>query len=378
MKARTDDRKWNGLTAQFRGSAFVQQQLRRACTCLAVIAWLAGMGASAATAASNTLVIASWNVENLFDPADDPDNPGDDEFTPRGWAGWTAARYALKLDHLAEIIAAMRPDILCLAEVESRQVLIDLSRVLRDKFAWDMPAIVHRNGHDTRGIDVAMLARWAPAATRWLTPHPIQRDVLIARFETNGRPLTVICNHWKSRVGKLAECNEIRTIEARAVRAEVARLLAAAPAAAIVAVGDFNDNVDSDILTREAGFTLYDGTAAAAQTGTLHNLAGLLPIAQRGTFYYGQGRTWNSFDSASVSRGMLPAAPHPAVWQASTNSCGPFVLPQQRNAEGHPLPFRRVRKKDADGVIWSTYLTGYADHFPIRLELRAAPAGTAE
>jgi endonuclease/exonuclease/phosphatase family metal-dependent hydrolase len=373
MKKRTGDRKWAGLTALFGCLSVVRWRLGRICTCLAVLAWLGNAGASAATAGSNTLVIASWNVENLFDPADDPDNPGDDEYTPRGWTGWTPVRYTLKLDHLAEIIAAMRPDILCLAEVESRQVLVDLSRVLRDKHAWDMPVIVHRDGHDTRGIDVAMLARWAPASTNWLTPHPIQRDVLIARFESNGCPLTVICNHWKSRVGKLAECNEIRTIEARAVRAEVARLQAAAPGAAIVAVGDFNDNVDSDILTREAGFTLFDGTAASAQTGTLHNLAGLLPIAQRGTFYYSQSRTWNSFDSASVSRGMLPAAPHPAVWQVSTNSYGPFVLPQQRNAEGHPLPFRRVRKKDPDGVMRSTNLTGYADHFPIRLVLRAAP-----
>jgi hypothetical protein len=141
----------------------------------------------------------------------------------------------------------------------------------------------------------------------------------------------------------------------------------------LVAIGDFNDNIDSAILTRDAGFALYDGTTASAATGTLHNLSGLLPVARRGTYYYGKDRIWNSFDSASVSRGMLPAAPRPAPWQVVTNTYGPFVLPQQQNVDGQPLAFRRVRKKDANGVIQDTYLTGYADHFPIRLELRPAP-----
>lgn len=375
MQASTDDYKRTGLIPTFGNLRYSTIWIRRLLRIgLAITAcWLAvDMGANT-IAASNTLVLASWNVENLFDPVDDPDNPGDDEYTSHGWTGWNEDRYAKKLDHLAEIIAAMRPDILCLAEVESRKVVVDLARVLRQKYAWDMPAIIHRDGQDQRGIDVAMLARWAPVGTNWLTPHPLQRDVLIARFETNGQPLTVICNHWKSGVGKKTECNAIRTIEAHAVRTEVTRLLTVTPDAAIVAVGDFNDNVDSVILTHEADFTLYDGTATSAATGTLHNLAGLLPITQRNTYYYNQGRAWNSFDSASVSRGMLPAATRPAPWRVNTNAYGPFVLPQQRNAAGQPLAFRRVRKKDADGKIWSTYLTGYADHFPIRIELHAVP-----
>ena len=33
--------------------------------------------------APQTLVVAFWNVENLFDTEDDPDNKGDDAYTPR-------------------------------------------------------------------------------------------------------------------------------------------------------------------------------------------------------------------------------------------------------------------------------------------------------
>ncbi len=32
--------------------------------------------------AERDIVVASWNIENLFDAEDDPDNPGDDELTP--------------------------------------------------------------------------------------------------------------------------------------------------------------------------------------------------------------------------------------------------------------------------------------------------------
>ena len=336
-------------------------------SCLRVVA--------APAAATNRLVIASWNVENLFDPYNDPTNPGAVDFTPGGLERWTSARYALKLDHLAEIIASMQPDVLCLAEVENCRVLEDLVCVLHVKCNYELPVILHREGGDRRGIDVAMLARFAPTATEWIAPVPQQRDILIARFEVAGRSLTVCLNHWKSWLGPKEEDVAIRTIEARTARAEVARRLAKNSAAAIMALGDFNDNADAAILTTEAGFALWSPSAVVATNGAtvLFNLSGLLAPAARGTFYYGKDRVWNSFDSMSVSRGMLPGAAQPSAWQVATNSYGPFALPQQRDRYGHPLSFHRARKKDENGVFHDTYITGYSDHFPVRVVLQAAP-----
>jgi hypothetical protein len=154
------------------------------------------------------------------------------------------------------------------------------------------------------------------------------------------------------------------------VRQAVDALLADDPGAAIVAVGDFNDDIESPILLHEAGFAIYDGTPVSASTGVLHNLSGLLPEgAGRGTYFYNARKSWHAYDSASVSRGMLPEAPHPAPWQAVTNRYAPFALPRQRDTEGQPLPYRRIRKKEEDGVVRSRFIAGYADHFPIRLEL---------
>jgi hypothetical protein len=155
----------------------------------------------------------------------------------------------------------------------------------------------------------------------------------------------------------------------------VARILAAEPAAAVVALGDFNDNVDSSILTNDAGFALWSPAAAAATNrgALLLNLSGLLTPAARATYYFGRDRIWNSFDSMSVSRGMLDGGAVTSAWLVATNRYGPFVLPQQRDADGQPLPFHRVRKKDGTGKIVDKYYTGYSDHFPVRVELLPAP-----
>ena len=99
------------------------------------------------------IVVCNWNVENLFDTEDDPENKGDDGYTPRGWMHWTENRYRLKLEHLAEIIEAMKPDILCVEEIENRRVLEDLSNQLRKQKRHPMPYIVHRESSDKRGID---------------------------------------------------------------------------------------------------------------------------------------------------------------------------------------------------------------------------------
>ncbi|MEI7948473.1 MAG: endonuclease/exonuclease/phosphatase family protein, partial [bacterium] len=114
---------------------------------------------------SNTLVIASWNVENLFDTIDDPANPNDDGYTPDGWTHWSTFRYTRKLSNLAKVIATMKPDILCLMEVENRLVLNDLVATLKKEQNYELPVILHRDCQDTRGIDVAMLAKVAPVAT---------------------------------------------------------------------------------------------------------------------------------------------------------------------------------------------------------------------
>lgn len=317
-------------------------------------------------AESNTLVVASWNVENLFDTIDDPDNPNDDSYTPEGWTHWSTYRYTRKLSNLAKVIAAMQPDVLCLTEVENRLVLQDLVAALQKEQNYGLPVILHRNGQDTRGIDVAMLSKHAPVNTNWFCAVPAQRDVLACDFLINGQPLTILANHWKSQLGTQEESDSIRRTEAKAVRKFIDARLEKEPTAAIVVTGDFNDMVNSPILTQTAGFSLDEEQVRTnASRHLLWNLSGLLPETARGTYYYAATKRWSSYDSMSVTHGMLTNSAPAAPWQVKPETYAIFKYPDHVQTNGTPKPFRYIRSK-ADG---NRMVMGYSDHFPVRVEL---------
>jgi hypothetical protein len=76
-----------------------------------------GLGPAAANPAPAPFFVANWNVENLYDAVDDPDNDYDDEFLPNNvTTRWTQVRYETKHDNLARVIADMNhgegPDLL--------------------------------------------------------------------------------------------------------------------------------------------------------------------------------------------------------------------------------------------------------------------------
>ena len=76
-----------------------------------------------------SLVVVTYNVENLFDTINSPQFD-DDAFTPAGDKNWTYDRYEKKLNDLARVILTIPekelPAIIGLAEVENRKVLEDL------------------------------------------------------------------------------------------------------------------------------------------------------------------------------------------------------------------------------------------------------------
>ena len=74
--------------------------------------------------------LMTYNVENLFDLADNP-LTADDDFLPTGACAWDSLRYRGKLAHLSRAILAAggdRPvDLVALCEVENDTVLRDLT-----------------------------------------------------------------------------------------------------------------------------------------------------------------------------------------------------------------------------------------------------------
>jgi hypothetical protein len=76
--------------------------------------------------------IAFYNLENLYDPADDP-GKSDDEFTPTGANHYTEKVYRAKLHNMAFALSQLAvdknaegPALIGLAEIENEKVLRDL------------------------------------------------------------------------------------------------------------------------------------------------------------------------------------------------------------------------------------------------------------
>jgi len=337
------------------------------CLTAVLVHWAAAVGGQAPRDATalRTLSVVQWNVENLFDTHNDPDNDGDDSFTPDGWRHWNETRYRLKLRHLAEMLRELDGDIVCLQEVENRRVLDDLCDLLRREMKVDYPHILHREGPDHRGIDVAILSTVKPTDCRWLTPVQEQRDILIAKFAPGGSALVVMVNHWKSRVGPQAKATSMRTRQAQAARAELDRILKDSPRSAIMVVGDFNDDFDGLTITNVLMSSTDIGNVEADPKGRiLYNLHAGLPENRRGSFYYRGGKRWNTFDSISVSRAMvLGDAPGWRVRDGSYDVVRPVAMSDDA---GTPVPFRIVKNK-ATGK--HEYVTGYSDHYPVKVVL---------
>ena len=77
--------------------------------------------------------VAFYNVENLFDTVDDPNNGWDEAMTPEGKDKWTEKKYKTKINNLSKVIAGIgkettntHPTVVGLCEVENRKVLIYL------------------------------------------------------------------------------------------------------------------------------------------------------------------------------------------------------------------------------------------------------------
>ncbi|MCZ6775120.1 MAG: hypothetical protein O7D34_01545 [Ignavibacteria bacterium] len=110
-----------------------------------------------------TIVVAWWNLENLFDTTNDVDRllqfGSDDEFTPQGTKERTLNRYEQKLRNVASVISLMNdgegPDILGVCEVEHEHVLRELAR----RYLADMNyEVVYHESPDARGIDVSFIS----------------------------------------------------------------------------------------------------------------------------------------------------------------------------------------------------------------------------
>lgn len=224
---------------------------------------------TSAFAQKHRYVVGFYNVENLFDIYNDPAK-NDEEFLPEGNNKWTQAKYDKKLGNIARVISAIKAEtgvfhtILGVSEIENRFVLEDL--VSQPAIADANYQIVHYDGPDRRGVDVALLYR--PDQFTYIDSESIPftfegadvhitlnqeqqnyfrtRDILMVHGQIEGEDIAVYVCHLPSRIG--GKGFDLRSRGAEIIYDHSIELKKKYPNIKVVVMGDMNDNPTDDSM----------------------------------------------------------------------------------------------------------------------------------
>lgn len=310
--------------------------------------------------------VVFYNVENLFDTENDPQNPGDDEFLPFAEKQWDEERYAKKLSDLSEsffLINNKTPLFFGLAEVENKTVMYDL--IQQEKFRTTPYKIVHFDSEDRRGIDCGFV--YDSAKCTLLSQEqiririPTEEDfrtrsiihVLIA-FSGN-RKLHVFINHWPSRGEGTEESTPRRLATAAILRQNIEEILSKEEDANILLMGDFNDT-PSDLSIRDIL------RAKGQHEQETKDLISLLASAQnKGKGTINHRGDWEVFDQLIVSQGLIYAKSGLEIMENKAS-----ILKD----ESLLYTYKNGDQKPVATYGGDLYYGGASDHLPVYLFLK--------
>lgn len=321
--------------------------------------WLA-TGPINAQPHEQVLKVCFWNVENLFDPADNPAT-NDDEFTPEGERRWTHRRQYAKLLRLTQVLMAIgegqAPALVGLAEVENDAVMQRWTRhtPLRK---WNYRYVM-TDSRDRRGINVALMydsavfhllghESWSVVMPRGINPT---RDLLHAWGQLHsGDTLDVVVCHLPSRRGGAMKTAANRRAVRQRLQQAADSLLRERQSPRLLVMGDMNASPQ-----------------ASAKSGTYSGLINLMLPLERALMrtpgrvgsYKFRGE-WTFLDHLLVNEAMLDSAK--AVWVSGARSVAfLFMLTDDVAYPGH-RPLQEYRGFGHEG--------GFSDHLPVCLDLR--------
>lgn len=298
-----------------------------------------------------------WNLENYFDPFDDPAT-SDDEFTPFGEKYWSWKKFVTKRNGIAKVIISTGnhymnyPSLIALAEVENRFVLEQLVR--STPLALVNYGVIHRDSPDERGIDVALLYRkevFRPISVEYMNIHlpdssSKTRLILYVKGVLEDLDtLHIFVNHWPSKFGGEAISRPKRMAAVETLKAKCDSIFVNNDRANIILAGDFNDTPDSQIFDKLCNF---------------FNLSRKFLDTGEGTIRY-KGR-WELIDQFFVSENLMNASEPIFCDSSSMRIYRPGFLMEKDNE------FLGERPKRS--YIGSRYNGGISDHLPIILTIR--------
>ena len=315
--------------------------------------------------------IMFWNLENFFDPFNDP-STSDDEFTPKGQRRWGWNRFAKKRNDIAKVIISTGeavssdnniseinyPVVIGLAEVENHFVLEQL--VKATPLAMLDYKIIHRDSPDERGIDVALLYRrkyFKPVSINYYpvitsdTSFKTRLILYVKGVLEELDTLHVFVNHWPSKFGGELISGPKRQAAAKKLRIACDSIFQSNNKANIVIMGDFNDTPDSDLFKKVTG--------NGVDNSNLYNLAIGIRRLGEGTIKY--RASWELIDMFFVSSNLLDRNEPVCCLDCAMRIFRPEFLFEEDKIYLGKKPFRCY--------IGPRYNGGISDHLPVILTI---------
>ena len=317
---------------------------------------------------AQSMKIMTYNVENLFDTKHDS-LKNDTEYLPDSELRWTNKRFYDKLHEVMQVIIGVGGDelplLVGLCEVENNFVLDIMTK--SDPYNQLGYDYVHYEGPDTRGIDVALLYqkdKFTPLESR---PIPVNlpngqetRDLLYTCGTlSDSTMLHIIQVHFPSRrEGALAsELN--REAAAKIARKVVEEIQEVDSQAAIIIMGDFNDNPSDRVPTTTLAALPY--TSGSFEDLKLYNLCwDGTSFENKDIGSYFHDGEWDMLDQIIVSGALL------------NGNLSVRIMPEAEVY--HPKWISKRDKRTGEMIPKRTYVGpfyqgGVSDHFPVFMEM---------
>lgn len=311
--------------------------------------------------------VGFYNLENLFDTINN-NGSYDLEFSPSGARQWDGRKYWSKINKLADCIAHMTtkttpngPAILGVSEIENITVLQDLVKAPAIK-KW-MLQVVHHDSPDRRGVDVGLLYNPRYFKVIDVTNHLLSipsnpnfrtRDQMCVTGVLGGDTVSVIVNHWPSRLGGQEQSSYLREAAAALSKHIADSLWSIRPNQGVIIMGDLNDDPQDKSCARVLG---AQRKADKVEPHGFYNPWWKVLDDGIGTLAYKS--SWNLFDQIIVSGTLLKqntSGLH--YWNCKVNNFE-FLRDTNGTRQGYPL-------RTYSGGVW---LDGYSDHFPTEIFL---------
>lgn len=315
--------------------------------------------------------IAFYNLENLFDPIDDPTK--NDEASPiMEIKENREVIYQKKLNNMAKVISEIgvkesknSPVIIGVAEIENYKVLEDL--VSTESLKNKQYSIIHYDSPDLRGIDVALLYQpkhfrpihhetfevrlWNAEGIRIFT-----RDQLLVSGYLDDELIHIIVNHWPSRRGGEEKSSYKREKAAYVTTQIIDQIRKSDLNAKIIIMGDLNDDPTNASLKK----VLKTKTKKAnVNEGDIYNPMEDMFRRGQNTLVYRDNI--NLFDQIMFTSPLLTTKKDYATYKMyKAGVFNPqYLTTQTGKYKGYP--FRSFGR--------SGFLGGYSDHYPVYMYL---------